>query len=625
MRKPEVWTWGTVLAALGVVFGDIGTSPLYAFRECFSEFYGLSVTVGNVFGILSLIFWSLILTISVKYLFYVMRADNKGEGGALALMVLALPKRKKWRTTGFAKAILFMGLFGVALLYGDGVITPAISVLSAVEGLRIVTPVFDPFVVPITICILSLLFLAQRFGTAKIGRAFGPVILLWFFVLGGLGLFQILKYPFILQAVSPVHAWSFFASHGWGGLMVLGTIFLVVTGGEALYADMGHFGRKPIQHAWFFVALPGLLLNYFGQGALVLQHPHMAEHPLFMMVPRVYLPALLVLATCASVIASQALISGVFSLTRQAVQLGYFPRVTILQTSVHEIGQVYVPFINIAMWGMTVLLILFFGSSGRLAAAYGVAVVVTMVITTVLMAWVARYRFRMHVVAVLFITSCFLVIDILFAIPNLLKIGHGGWVPLILAVGIMIVMTTWYRGRELLSQRLAEKTMDLSSFMQKITDNPPYRVPGVAVYLTRNPDGIPPILNHNLQHNQVLHACTCLVIIETDSVPYVDSEHRMQVKDLGLGLFRIQLNYGFAEFVDLPAALSGVALDGRCIDSATCTYFLGRETVLATRREGMSLWRERLFGFFSRNAQRAAAFFCIPSNQVVEIGLQIEL
>ncbi len=611
------------LAALGIVFGDIGTSPLYALKECFHGPHAIALNSVNVFGVLSLITWSLIIVISIKYIVYVMRADNRGEGGVLALMVLAMHRRRG--SKAIHAGLLFAGLFGSALIFGDGMITPAISVLSAVEGLGVATTLFNPYIVPITCVILAILFLNQKQGTGKIGNFFGPIILIWFFTIGILGITSILKSPGILHALNPVYALRFFLENGFPGFMILGTIFLVVTGGEALYADMGHFGRKPIRLAWFSIVLPGLLLNYFGQGALLLRDPSAAAFPFFKLVPEIALYPMVGLATISSVIASQALISGVFSLTSQAIQLGYFPRFSIRHTSAQEIGQIYIPIMNAMLFIATVALVFAMPSSSQLAAAYGVAVTMTMAITTVFMFFVAKRRWRMNPILNLSITIGLLSIDIAYLVPNLAKITHGGWVPLAIAAGITLVMITWYQGRNLLGSRLAEKTTALAAFLDTITARPPHRVPGIGVYMTRDPYGIPPILAHNFRHNQVLHESLILLVVETEDIPNVAASDRSRVESLGNGVYRIQLSYGFMENPDVPAALETITLSDHPINLKTVTYFLGRETIVPTARPGMPIWREHLFVFLAKNAQRATMFFNIPSDQVIEIGIQVEL
>jgi KUP system potassium uptake protein len=610
------------LTALGIVYGDIGTSPLYAIREAFLEEHGVAVAPAAVLGVLSLIFWSLILVITVKYLVFILRADNRGEGGILALTSLITPahalRRGRW-------GLIILGLFGTSLLYGDGMITPAISVLSAVEGLEVVTPRLEPYVIPITIAILAGLFLIQRHGTAGVGRIFGPVTLLWFATLAVLGVAQIVREPAVLQAALPHHAARFFADHGWNGFLVLGSVFLVVTGGEALYADMGHFGRRPIRLAWFTVVLPALLLNYFGQGALLIRDPAAIENPFYHMAPAWALLPVVGIATVATVIASQALISGAFSLTLQAVQLGYSPRVEIEHTSARERGQIYIPSVNWALMVSCIGLVLGFRSSSNLAAAYGVAVTTTMAITTLLFYFVARERWGWSAWRAGLLTAGFLVIDLGFWGANLLKIPHGGWFPLVVGAVVFTLLTTWKRGRLVLSKRMRDRTLPLDSFLESLLPHPPHRVPGTAVFMYGSASGTPPALLHNLKHNKVLHERVVFLTIRTEEVPMVPAEERARVEALGHALWQVVLRYGFMEDVDIPAALRAVERDGLSFPPMDTTYFLGRETLIATKRPGMALWREHLFSLMSRNARPATSFFRLPPNRVVELGAQVEL
>ncbi len=611
------------LAALGIVYGDIGTSPLYAVRESFHPAHGLTVTPPNVLGVLSLIFWSLVLVISVKYLVFILRADNRGEGGIMALASLATPMGV--RSAGGRPLIIALGLFGTALLYGDGAITPAISVLSAVEGLGVATPLLESYVVPITVAILVVLFLQQRHGTAGIGRVFGPVTLLWFVVLAMLGVRQLVLEPAVLGAASPHHAVRFFLEHGWRALVVLGSVFLVVTGGEALYADMGHFGRRPIRLAWFAVVLPALLLNYFGQGALLLRMPEAVENPFYRMAPEWALYPVVSIATAATVIASQALISGAFSLTMHAVQLGYIPRVTIEHTSARERGQIYIPAVNWLLMLACIGLVLGFGSSSNLAAAYGVAVTTTMVITTLLFYVVARSRWNWPAAVALTATAFFLVIDLAFWVSNLIKIPHGGWFPLVVATLMFALMTTWRRGRQVLAERIGGGLMPIDTFLQSLGQFEIQRVRGTAVFMYGNPDATPPALLHNLKHNQVLHSRVVLLIVETAEMPHVPEQERASVEDLGHGFYRVLLRYGFMEEPDVPAALAGLASTGLALRNLETTYFLGRETLIRSRRRHMPSWRAALFVIMARNARTASSFFHLPPNRVVELGAQIEL
>jgi KUP system potassium uptake protein len=614
------------LTTLGIVYGDIGTSPLYAIRECFYGPHSVGVSGGNVYGVLSLIFWSLIIVISIKYLVFVLRADNKGEGGIIALMSLVRPRGEHVRSR---TPLVFMGLFGAALLYGDGMITPAISVLSAIEGLEVATPLFKPYILPITTTILIGLFLVQRRGTGGIGRIFGPVTLVWFTTLALLGGVQIVRYPQILRAVNPAYAAAFFADNGWIGFLVLGSVFLVVTGGEALYADIGHFGRLPIRLTWFSFVLPALLLNYFGQGALLLNDPEALVNrdynPFYHLVPQWGLYPMVVLATAATVIASQAVISGVFSLTRQAVQLGYMPRVLIEHTSARQIGQIYVPAVN---WGLMIAcigLVWGFRSSSALAAAYGVAVTTDMVFTTILLAVVARMVWRWSLPLILALGTTFFIVDIAFWGANITKVPDGGWFPIVIALGAFTLMSTWHRGRAILHDRMKTDALPIDLFLSSVKSRPPHRVPGTSVFLFRNTDGTPPALLHNLKHNKVLHERVVLMTVLTEEVPHVPEEKRYRVESLGEGIYRIVIRYGFMEDVDIPKVLSQVTEEGMEFREAETTYFVGRETVIASAHPGMALWREKLFGWMSRNAMSAAAFFRIPPNRVVELGAQIEM
>ena len=609
------------LTALGVVYGDIGTSPLYAIRESFLPQHGVAVTPSSILGVLSLIFWSLVLVISVKYLIFVLRADNRGEGGILALTSLVTPvsalRRGRW-------TLIIIGLFGTALLYGDGMITPAVSVLSAVEGLEVITPALSRFVEPITIIILAGLFLIQRRGTGGVGRIFGPVTLVWFGTLTALGLSQIVREPQVFGAVSPHHAVVFFLNHGWHGFLVLGSVFLVVTGGEALYADMGHFGRRPIRLAWFAVVLPSLLINYFGQGALLLRDPSAVVNPFFRMAPAWALIPVVIIATVATVIASQALISGAFSLTLQAVQLGYSPRVQIDHTSAREMGQIYIPAINWALMLACIGLVIGFRSSSNLAAAYGVAVTTTMVITTILFYFVETERWGWSKWVAIPLTLFFLMFDLAFWGANLLKIPHGGWFPLVIGAVVFTLLTTWKRGRLILSKRMRERTLPRDLFLESIREHPPTRVRGTAVFMY-GAGGTPPALLHNLKHNKVLHDRVVFLAVITEEVPAVPQAERLSVETLGDGFFHMELHYGFMEDADVPAALATVRHEGLTFPRMETTYFLGRETLIATRRRGMALWREHLFALMSRNARSATSFFRLPPNRVVELGAQIEL
>src|SRR3954453_7462839 len=612
------------LGALGVVYGDIGTSPLYALRECFHHSTGIAPTPANVLGILSLIVWSLILVVSVKYLVFVMRADNRGEGGILALLALVAPPRGA-PPLGGRRLLVLMGVFGAALLYGDGMITPAITVLSAVEGLNVATPLFEAYVIPIAIAILVGLFMVQSRGTAAIGRVFGPVMLLWFVSIAALGLVEAVRRPEVFLAVSPHHAVRFMAAHGYLGFLVLGSVFLVVTGGEALYADMGHFGRNPIRAAWFSLALPALLLNYFGQGALVLRDPAAVENPFYRLAPGWALYPLGALATAAAVIASEALISGAFSLTRQAVQLGFSPRVDIEHTSSREIGQIYIPGVNRLLMVACIALVIGFRSSSNLAAAYGIAVTGTMGITTVLFYFVARERFGWTRVQAGVPAAFFLVIDLAFFLANATKILHGGWFPLLVGAAVFTAMTTWKTGRGILAERLSQTTLPIDLFLEDVGRSAPHRVPGTAVFMFGNPTGVPPALLHNLKHNQVLHETVVLLRVDTEEAPVVDPAERTSVEALGHGIFRMVMRYGFMEDPDVPGVLAEVEHPCLKLPPMRTTYFLGRETLIASKKPGMAIWREQLFAVMSRNARTATSFFGLPPNRVVELGAQIEL
>ena len=611
------------LGAIGVVYGDIGTSPLYSLRECFHGQHGVAATHDNVLGVLSLIFWSLTLIISVKYILFVMRADNNGEGGILALLALVAQgpdaKRK-------SRAMLIaLGLFGAALLYGDGMITPAISVLSAVEGLEVVTHIFEPYIVPITLVILVILFMIQSRGTTRVGMLFGPVMVVWFATIAVLGVSWVVREPRVLAAFNPVHGATFFEANGWHGFVVLGAVFLVVTGGEALYADMGHFGPKPIRLAWFSIVLPALFLNYLGQGAMILLDPAKAASPFYFMAPRWGLLPLVVLATAAAIIASQALISGAFSLTRQAIQLGYSPRLEILYTSAHHQGQIYVPQVNWALMFATLGLVVGFQSSSALAAAYGIAVSLTMLITTMLAYLVARGAWGVRRVVAGSIALFFFLIESAFFGANLTKVAHGGWFPLVVGIIVYTVLSTWKAGRALLAQRMRERLYPFDRFLQDIEMYPPQRVSGTAIFMTSNLQGTPPTLLHNLQHNKVLHERVVLLTVTTSDVPHVSAKDRATVDALGHGFYRLTVRYGFMEEPDVPDALSEASVRGFPMDLNETTFFLGIETLLPTRRPGLPLWRERLFVLIARNAMRANAFFKIPPERVVELGMQVEL
>ena len=610
------------LTAIGVVYGDIGTSPLYAMRECFFGSHSVPPTHENVLGVLSLIIYSLLLVISIKYIAIVMRADNQGEGGILALTAL-LPERNG---NGAAWPVLILlGIFGAALLYGDGMITPAITVLGAVEGLKVATPFFDPYVVPIAVMILIGVFAIQRHGTHRVGNLFGPIMVAWFIAIAILGIAQMIRQPVVLTAVDPRHAISFFGEHGWHGFAVLGAVFLVVTGGEALYADMGHFGKSPIRYAWFCLVLPALLLNYFGQGALLLTNPAAAEQPFFLLAPGWALLPMVALASAAAIIASQALISGAFSLTQQAIQLGYCPRLDIEHTSHHEIGQVYVPQVNWALMLSTIAIVIGFGSSTALAAAYGIAVTLTMVITAVLLQVVATERWGWPPAIAYTVTGIFLTIDLAFFGANALKITHGGWLPLVIGGLLFSLMTTWKTGRQLVAARLTARAIPIEEFLAAIDATPPARVPGTAVFMTAQPRGTPPALAHNLRYNKVLHEHVVTLMVTTQPVPHVPEDQRVVVRPLSHGVFDVIARYGFMEDPNVPEALGRAKEHGLELDEADVTYFLGRETLIVTRAPGMATWREKLFVLMARNAVRATTYFRLPPERVVELGVQVEI
>ena len=610
------------LGALGVVYGDIGTSPLYTLRECFTQ-GGFPTDADSTLGTLSLIFWALIIVVTVKYVTFIMRADNQGEGGILSLTALALRGMRPGhrRTT----AVMAAGITGAALFYGDAVITPAISVLSAVEGLNVATPLFERYVLPITLTILVALFVVQRYGTARVGALFGPVMLLWFGTLAVLGLVQIVQEPRVLEALLPTHAVRMLAEHGWRGFVLLGAVVLAVTGGEALYADMGHFGRLPIRLAWFTLVLPALLVNYFGQGALLLREPQAIENPFFHLAPDWALLPLVGLATAATVIASQAVISGAFSMTRQAMHLRYLPRMEVRHTSAHEIGQIYLPAINWFLLVGVVLLVVIFQSSSNLAAAYGIAVTGTMVATTGLAYKVARRLGRWPLVPALMALVGFLSVDLAFFGANLLKVADGGWFPLAVAAGVFALMTTWRRGRAVLRARLAEAAMPMDLFLDRAKSGSIPRVPGTAVFLTSNARGLPPSLLHNLKHNRVLHERVVLMTVEAEDVPYVPAAERFEVTPYTAGFFRVIARYGFMDEPNVPAALHDRRIPGLPFDPMDTTYFVSRETLIPSRRPDLPRWQEFIFIALSKLSGSASEYFCIPPGRVVELGMQIEI
>jgi len=617
-------SWAVVIGALGVVYGDLGTSPLYAFRECFRGSHHLEPIPANILGILSLVFWSLTIIISVKYLMLVLRADNRGEGGILALMALVTGGAGRVRPARVA-ALTAMGIFGAALLYGDGAITPAISVLSAVEGLNVATRVFEPYVVALSVAILVFLFMIQRRGTGRIGAMFGPIMLAWFAVIGLLGLIAVTRQPGVLWAVNPLHAVRMMHSEGWRGFMILGTVFLAVTGGEALYADLGHFGKRPIRWGWYGVAMPGLLLNYFGQGAFLLEGPTQAENLFYRLAPSWGLYPLVILSTMATIIASQAIITGSFSLARQAVQLGLWPRVRIEHTSNQMVGQIYVPLMNWTLLVCTVGLVLGFQESGQLAGAYGIAVSATMLITTILITLDWKRFFpgkwskwlRLGALALL-------AVDAVFLASNSLKVLTSGWVPLAFAIVLYTLVSVWRHGRATLRKNLDRERLGIEPFARSVAESHPLRVPGTAIFLSSNVGSVPRALLHNYKHNQVLHEHTILVSAETVEVPHVGDD-RLVVRSFGQGIYSIRVTYGFSEVPNIPHALKMANLEDVDLSPGATTFFLGKETLVSAKRPQMTAWRRVLFAFMSRNALDPTLFFHLPPNRVVELGAQIEL
>ena len=628
------------LAALGIVYGDIGTSPLYALQQCFtSKEFALAPSPENVFGVLSLIVWLLVLVVAVKYIVFIMRADNRGEGGILALMALILQQERRTTDSRRRWFLIVLGLFGAALLYGDGIITPAISVLSAVEGLSVATPAFNEYIVPVSLAILFGLFTAQRFGTGRVGTLFGPIMALWFVTIAALGLVQIVREPQIFAALNPWHGVAFFMANGHIAFLSLGAVVLVVTGAEALYADMGHFGRRPIRIAWFSLVLPALLLNYFGQGALLLRDHTAVKNPFFLLAPQPMLLPLVALATMAAVIASQALISGAFSLTPQAVQLGYSPRVTVVHTSAHEAGQIFIPEINRLLMVGCLLLVIAFRSSSALGAAYGIAVTGTMAITSVLFYVVARGRWNWPLARALALTLVFLVIDLTLFAANAIKIESGGWVPIVIGTGVFTLMSTWKKGRHLLNHALHSGALPLDLFLGDVARRKPVRVQGTAVFMTSSNDGVPVVLLHHLKHNKVLHEHVILMSIVTQEVPEVKAPGRVTVETLEQGFYRITARYGFMEQPNVPEILHWARESGIKAKPNDTTFYLGRERIIisdgerkpGTRRAPddvvlprMATWRKKLFVLMSRNARSATEFFGIPPNRVVELGAQVE-
>ena len=612
------------VAAMGVVYGDIGTSPLYALRECFHESHGLPVTPDNVLGILSMIVWSLVLVVTVKYLLFVMKADNEGEGGMLALLALSQQSRPVDLRKGL-NLVVTLGLIGVAFLYSDGIITPAISVLSAVEGLTLTTDVFTPYILPLTVALVALLFMIQRRGSGTIGSIFGPIMLLWFITMALLGLHSLIQTPEVLRAANPLYAIQFLIRHAGVGILVLGSVFLVLTGAEALYADMGHFGRRPIQLGWFVVALPALLLQYFGQGALLMRTPAALANPFYFLAPDWMLYPLIALATMATVIASQAMLSGAFSLTLQAVQLGYLPPLRITHTSAEQHGQIYFGLLNWFMFIGTVGLILSFGSSSNLAAAYGIAVSGSMIITTLLMYRVVQAHWQWSPLPAAMAVGGFLLIDLAFFLANAQKIPHGGWFPLLLGAAVFTVMSTWARGRAIVADHLREQFPPLLQFAREVLSQVQCRTAGRAVFLSQHPDITPPALLQNVRHNKSLHEQVYILTVRTEPVPYVPSGGPLEITTIQENLFQVVARCGFMETPDIPRVLTYLAARGHTLPVEETTFFLSRLTFLATPKPGMAIWREKIFVFLSRNTQRASSYFHLPAEQVVEIGLVLEI
>jgi KUP system potassium uptake protein len=612
------------LLALGVVFGDIGTSPLYAVKETFSPDHGIPLTSANILGGLSTIFWSLMVVVTLKYVTLIMRANNKGEGGIMALLALAVAatRDKRWRAL-----ILLLGVSGAALFYGDAVLTPAISVLSAVEGLHVGTTVFDAYVVPVAIVVLVLLFVFQRQGTAVVGKLFGPICLLWFLALGTIGIVNIVANPVVIGALNPLYALGFVSGHGFASFVVLGAVLLAFTGAEALYADMGHFGRGPIRYAWFGLVLPALVLNYFGQGALLIANPQAISNPFYLAYPSWALYPMVALATAATVIASQATISGAYSMTRQAIQLGYLPRVNVVHTSESAIGQIYVPALNWILLAAVLAAVIGFGSSSNLASAYGVAVVGTMMVDTVLTFFVIRWGWGYPLLLCVFATGFFITVDVTFFSASLLKVHHGGWFPLLLGALVFIAMATWRQGREILLTRLRESSVPLTAFLESLLANPPARVPGTAVFLTSTPGAVPHALLHNLAHNKVLHERVVFLTVAVKDEPYVPNAERVQIEPLGQECYKIMLTFGFKDRPDVPKALALCAKQGLEFELLRTSFFLSRETVIPSVRmtSGMALWRDRVFAAMARNAGSVVEYFNLPTNRVIELGTQVEI
>lgn len=611
------------LAAIGIVYGDIGTSPLYTMKEVFAEEHGLPLNEPNILGVVSLILWGLIVIISLKYVTLVLRADNRGEGGIMALTALALSsvtQKSRWYYP-----VMLLGMVGAGLFFGDGVITPAISVLSAIEGLEVATPALKPYVIPLTLTVLVALYMAQSRGTAGIGKYFGPIVLVWFITLAIMGIVNIVANPSILAAFNPLHAFRFLAHNGWYAFLALGAVVLAFTGAEALYADMGHFGRKSVRLAWFSIVFPALGLNYLGQGALLLSHPDAVSSPFFQQLGPWSVYPLVVLSTMATVIASQATISGAFSVTQQAIALGFLPRMRILHTSEREMGQIYIPFVNWAQLIAVVLAVVGFGSSSNLASAYGIAATATMLCTTFLTFFVIRFGWKYPLLLCFFATGFFFIIDIALFSSTSLKIIHGGWFPLAISAVMVGIMLTWKTGRELVSQTMRKNLIPLDAFLQSLFINPPFRVEGTAVFFRAEGDGVPHAMLHNLMHNKVLHERIVFMTVDSKDIPRVMAEDRVKVEPLGQDCYQVTVQYGFKDERDIPAALAQCKAAGLEVDPMTTSFFVPRTTVIATVGAGMALWREALYIGMARNARDAADYFKIPTNRVIELGAQVEI
>jgi KUP system potassium uptake protein len=610
------------LAALGVVYGDIGTSPLYALKEVFHGGH-VALTPDNILGVLSLLFWTMTIVVSVKYVLLILRADNNGEGGLIAMLALATSAVKD--QPRLRNVLMMVGLFGTAIFFGDAVITPAMTVLSAVEGIDVYAPQYHDLIVPISLVVLAGLFAVQRFGTALVGRAFGPLMLLWFTSLALLGIPSIASNPAVLAALNPAYALSFGLDNGWIAFVALGAVVLVVTGGEALYADLGHFGKRPIRIAWYGAVMPALVLNYFGQGALLLRDPTAIKNPFFLIAPEWAEIPLFILATLAAIVASQALITAAFSVTKQAIQLGILPRMRILHTSVRDTGQIYVPFINWMLFAFVVVAVSFFGSSSKLAGAYGVAVTIDMTITTVMTFFVIRYGWKYPLPLCILATIFFFIIDVAFLASNLLKLLAGGWFPLAIGVAMFTLMLTWRQGSALLRERLRDEAISLQDFLDAVFVHPPTRVSGTAVFMTPDPGLTPTAMMHNLKHNKVLHERNLFVTVRHHDVPWVGFNQRLEVQPLGHDCWAVTLNFGFKNEPDVPQALSLLKTHGVVLEDMDTSYFLSRDIVIPTLGQGMSMWREKLFASMHRNAAAAADFLRLPTNRVVELGSKVEI